>query len=93
MTWNFFYYEHWTDKQKYFYVSLMTKSKKLIFSFDFSYVNLRLGWNPLRSFGNLIMFSSEFAQIEKTCNWTRTQNHLIRKRTLNHLAKLVFIYS
>ena len=22
------------------------------------------------------------------CNWTRTQNHLIRKRTLNHLAKL-----
>ena len=22
------------------------------------------------------------------CNWTRTQNHLIHKRTLNHLAKL-----
>ena len=22
------------------------------------------------------------------CNWTRTHNHLIRKRTLNHLAKL-----
>ena len=22
------------------------------------------------------------------CNWTRTQNHLIRKRTLNHLVKL-----
>ena len=22
-------------------------------------------------------------------NWTRTQNHLVRKRTLNHLAKLV----
>ena len=22
------------------------------------------------------------------CNWTRTQNHLTRKRTLNHLAKL-----
>ena len=21
------------------------------------------------------------------CNWTRTQNHLVRKRTLNHLAK------
>ena len=21
-------------------------------------------------------------------NWTRTQNHLVRKRTLNHLAKL-----
>ena len=22
------------------------------------------------------------------CNWTRTQNHLVRKRTLNHWAKL-----
>ena len=22
------------------------------------------------------------------CNWSRTQNHLLRKRTLNHLAKL-----
>ena len=22
------------------------------------------------------------------CNWTRTNNHLVRKRTLNHLAKL-----
>ena len=24
------------------------------------------------------------------CNWTRTQNHLVLKRTLNHLAKLTF---
>ena len=23
------------------------------------------------------------------CNWTRTQNHLVLKRTLNHLAKLL----
>ena len=22
------------------------------------------------------------------CNWTRTQNHLVRKRTLNHLGSL-----
>ena len=26
----------------------------------------------------------------RDCNWTRTQNHLVLKRTLNHLAKLVF---
>ena len=26
--------------------------------------------------------------ILRDCNWTRTQNHLVRKRTLNHLAKL-----
>ena len=24
------------------------------------------------------------------CNWTRTQNHLVRKRTLNYLAKVFF---
>ena len=24
------------------------------------------------------------------CNWTRTQNHLVLKGTLNHLASLVF---
>ena len=23
------------------------------------------------------------------CNWTRTRNHLLHKRTLNHLGKLV----
>ena len=24
------------------------------------------------------------------CNWKRTQNHLVRKGTLNHLAKLIW---
>ena len=26
--------------------------------------------------------------IVNDCNWYRTQNHLVRKRILNHLAKL-----
>ena len=26
------------------------------------------------------------------CNWTRTHNHLVHKRTLNHLAKLVSLF-
>ena len=25
-----------------------------------------------------------------SCKWTRTQNHLIHKRTLNHLTKLAY---
>ena len=25
--------------------------------------------------------------IDNDCSWTRTQNQLVRKRTLNHLAK------
>ena len=33
----------------------------------------------------------QIEEIKKTlyCNWTRTHNHLVHKRTLNHLAKLV----
>ena len=26
------------------------------------------------------------------CNWTRTQNHLVYKRTINHLAKLAKLF-
>ena len=44
-------------------VSLITKSKKLIFSLNFSCVNLRLAWNSLRSFRNLFKFSPESIQI------------------------------
>ena len=27
-------------------------------------------------------------KVKSDCNWTRTQNHLVRKRTLNHLASV-----
>ena len=33
--------------------------------------------------------SSSYKYKSSDCNWTRTQNHLVLKRTLNHLAKLV----
>ena len=40
---------------------------------------------PLQiNFPNLLVFYD--TQI--TCNWNQTHNHLVRKRTLNHLAKL-----
>ena len=37
-----------------------------------------------------LMMCLKFFQTVKQndCNWTRTQNHLVCKRTLNHLAKL-----
>ena len=28
------------------------------------------------------------SEVLSDCNWTRTHNHLVDKRTLNHLAKL-----
>ena len=34
------------------------------------------------------MFLSCDVRILSDCNWSRTQNHLLRKRTLIHLAKL-----
>ena len=30
-----------------------------------------------------------FIRLNNDCNWNRTQDHLVRKRTLNHLAKLI----
>ena len=32
--------------------------------------------------------NSENYMLIRDCNWIRTQNHLVRKRTLDHLAKL-----
>ena len=44
----------------------------------------------MKLLNELIKLSShfvEFEQFKSDCNWTRTQNHLVLKRTLNHLAK------
>ena len=30
----------------------------------------------------------QITNVIQNCNWNRTQNHLVRKRTLNYLAKL-----
>ena len=32
----------------------------------------------------------KYLKISSECNGTQTHNHLVRKRTLNHLAKLAF---
>ena len=32
------------------------------------------------------VFFQDIRNIDDDCNWTRTQNHLVRKRTLNHLG-------
>ena len=32
--------------------------------------------------------SDEWKKKLRDCNWTRTHNHLVHKRTLSHLAKL-----
>ena len=38
---------------------------------------------------NLLMsFQIQSSQNLSDCNWTRTQNHLVHKQTLNHLARL-----
>ena len=56
--------------------------------------------NPVKDHWNMHRIrKSRFQTIHGSlsdCNWTRTQNHLVRKRTVNHLAKLacgVWIHS
>ena len=34
---------------------------------------------------------SEKDLAQSDCNWTRTHNHLVHKRTLNHLANLALV--
>ena len=41
-------------------------------------------------FRHIQIYSSNIQGHTYACNWTRIQNHLVRKRTLNHLAKLAF---
>ena len=40
------------------------------------------------SFTAFLRYCKEIANFLCDCNWTRIQNHLVHKRTLNHLAKL-----
>ena len=44
----------------------------------------------LGSIKNLLPSITQLSYISD-CNWTRPHNHLIRKRTLNHLAKLTVV--
>ena len=51
----------------------------------------RLGCYKLRSGDNkhfVIIGKRCYYYSFSGCNWTRTHNHLVHKRTLNHLAKL-----
>ena len=52
--------------------------------FIVSYVMIA-AFHPELKLDRIIIYRS-FAHSD--CNWTRTQNHLVLKRTLNHLAKL-----
>ena len=37
---------------------------------------------------SMFLLSLKSIKSKHDCNWTRTHSHLVRKRTLNHLAKL-----
>ena len=46
--------------------------------------------NILNKFHENIKFTYKVGH--NGCNWTRTQNNLVRKRTLNHLIECSFVY-
>ena len=54
--------------------------------------NFITSWELVKAPQNVIqtrLFSRKINKSINDCNWTRTQNHVVRKQTLNHLAKLV----
>ena len=54
--------------------------------------NFITSWELVKAPQNVIqtrLFSRKINKSINDCNLTRTQNHLVRKQTLNHLAKLV----
>ena len=54
------------------------------------FVCLTILWDHvLPGYDNLQIFIATLRVID--CNWSRTQDHLVLKRTLNHLAKLANI--
>ena len=46
-------------------------------------------WLRLLIIAHSILIPLCWSKFSDDCNWTRTQNHSVRKRTLNHLAKLM----
>ena len=44
--------------------------------------------NSLKALMRIKNIIIQKADKSNTCNWIRTHNHLVHKRTLNHLAKL-----
>ena len=50
-------------------------------------------WSPVHISLSISDSLQAFSRILSDCNWTPTQNHLVRIKTLNHLAKLIRIHS
>ena len=69
----------WFLKKKYPKKQIDSEMKKVIF---FS-ANLQT-----KKRENGVPLLVTYHPILNNCNWTRTHNHLVHKRTLNHLAKL-----
>ena len=53
-----------------------------------NFPNVHKGITAMNANFNYYMENMKNVKNRSDCNWTRNQNHLVRKRTLNHLAKL-----
>ena len=65
-------------------VRMPIKSFNTIFENTIKSLQIYLGQADIDKISLWIVTSA----IISDCNWTRTHNHLVHKRTLNHLAKL-----
>ena len=67
---------------------MKTLDKRLICYFTYAFQSQSILYSSLYVKG-LLARSRRKIWCLSDCNWTRTQNHLVRKGTLNHLPKLV----
>ena len=74
------------NKPIYLGLSILEISKTLTYEFWYDYMKPKYNNNVKLCY----MDTDSFIMNIKTndCNWIRTHNHLVHKRTLNHLAKL-----
>ena len=68
--------------------SVYVNAKRLLKWWIFQNLQL-VAWTEKRNFWSCVVHWSETAAcFLSDCNGTRTQNYLVRKRTLNHVSKL-----
>ena len=86
----------WHEKQNHCIKSEIFCQRDFFLTLQkFKTINIKLEKNPYNKAKTcLVHISRNFKDIFKDtcfnfydCNWTRTQNHLVRKQTLKHLAK------
>ena len=81
-----------SDSDNFYAVNIFSKRDNrtlvvIIYDYETVWGNFKIRFLSWVIFN--IVFSNKKNRVLSDCNWNRTCNHLVHKRTLNHLAKLL----